>query len=257
MRLAALVIVLLAGAIAMLPAALLPLRIGGVRPALWVACATARLCCAALGVGVRCSHPARLRIRRSVIFPNHSSLLDSLVLLAVTPVRFLAAAEVTRYPVIGWMTRAIGTVFVARSDPASRVQARSAVRSAIQSSPYPPLVLFPEGRLGPGDRLFPFRYGAFEIAVEQAITFVPCALRYRPVEVAVWRGGEGEMMGSAAWRLVCSPLPVTVDVLPLEVVTPEPEDDPAALAQAARSAVALALGIQPDLVAEGRSRPIG
>lgn len=246
-RIAILVCLLLLSAVAMLLAAVIPGRVGGVRPALWLGRWIARLGCRVLGVRVRCPDPARLRSAQGLVFPNHSSLLDSLVLLHVTPARFLAAAEVERYPLIGWMVRAVGTVFVARHDQNSRKAARRAVLAAWQASPFPPLVIFPEGRLGPGDRLLPFRYGAFEIAAEQGIPFMPCALRYRPLDVAVWHGGRGEPLWAAAWRLATSPRPVVVEVLPLAAVTPGPQDDAATLAATARAAIAEALDIDLEM----------
>ncbi|RIK46398.1 MAG: hypothetical protein DCC57_15530 [Chloroflexi bacterium] len=248
-RLAGVVVMLLIGALIILPAALLPGRVGGVRPALWPARGLAAVLCRLLGVQIRCAGPAQFRHPRLLILPNHSSLLDGLVLLAVTPVRFLAAAEVARYPVIGWLARAIDTVFVARADQASRRQARSAIAAALLAAPFPPLVIFPEGRLGPGDRLLPFRYGAFVVAAEQGIGFVPCALRYCPQAAAVWRGGEGEALWTAAWRLACSPQPVVAEVLPLALVTPSAEGDPQVLAETARRDLAAALGIDPEPVA--------
>ncbi len=254
-RLMLLALVVVFGAAAMLIAVLLPVRIGGVTPPLWLGRGLASLLCAVLGVQVRCAEPERLRAMRGLVFPNHSSLLDAPALLVVMPARFLAAAEVQDYPLIGALIRAMGTVFVARGDRSSRRQARNAILNALQAAPFPPLVLFPEGRLGPGDRLFPFRHGAFEIAVEQGIPFVPCALRYRPRDVAVWHGGRGEPLGAAVWKLACSPQPVIVEVLPMAVVTPRPEDDPALLADAARTAVAEALGIDPNLVAEALQAP--
>ncbi|MCC6166123.1 MAG: 1-acyl-sn-glycerol-3-phosphate acyltransferase [Caldilineaceae bacterium] len=249
-RLAGVAVMLLAGALIILPAGLLPGRVGGVRPALWPARGLAAVLCRLLGVRVRCAGSAQFRHPRLLVLPNHSSLLDGLVLLAVTPVRFLAAAEVARYPVIGRLARAIDTVFVARTDQASRQQARTAVAAALQATPYPPLVIFPEGRLGPGDRLFPFRHGAFAVAAEQGIGFVPCALRYCPRAVAVWRGGEGEPLWRAAWRLACSSQPITAEILPLVRVTPGAEDDPQVLAEAARRDLAAALGIDPEATAE-------
>jgi 1-acyl-sn-glycerol-3-phosphate acyltransferase len=146
--------------------------------------------------------------------------------------------------------RVIDTVFVARHDQQSRKQARAAIAAAMQTAPYPPLVIFPEGRLGPGDRLLRFRLGAFAVAAEQGLAYVPCALRYRPLELVVWRGGEGEKLWTAAWRLACSPQPVLAEVLPLDIVMPGPQDDPQGLAEAARGAIAVALGIPAEPVVE-------
>ena len=84
----------------------------------------------------------------------------------------------------------LGTIFVQRSDPNSRKQARAEVAKALQADPQPPVVIFPEGRLGPGTKMLPFRNGAF-IASENGISLLPCAVRYRPLEVAWWRGQGG------------------------------------------------------------------
>lgn len=254
-RLAGVAFALLTGSVLILFSSLLPVRVKGVRPALWLARGLAASLCLLFGVHVRSRDPARFCRPWLLIFPNHCSLLDALVLLRVAPVRFLAAAEVTDYPLIGGIVRAIESVLVARGDVQSRRQARDQIRSAMQTSPYPPLVIFPEGRLGFGNRLFPFRYGAFEIALEQGLDFIPCALRYDPWEIAVWRGGEGEALWTAAWRLACSPVRVTVDVIPLEKVSPGPSDEPACLADAARSAMVAALGISLEPAAEPQRVP--
>jgi 1-acyl-sn-glycerol-3-phosphate acyltransferase len=180
-----------------------------------------------------------------LILPNHVSLLDTLALLSVTPVRFLGAAEILAYPVIGWIAASIGTVFVARTDRQSRQRARSDIVAALHADPYPPIVLFPEGRLGPGDRLYPFRYGAFALAVEHGVAYLPCALRYRPLAVARWHGAAGEELWPAAWRLACHTGPVLAEVMPLVQVLPEGDADPAQLAAGAQTAIAAALGIDP------------
>lgn len=254
-RLAGVALALLIGSVLILFSSLLPVRVKGVRPALWLARGLAASLCLLFGVHVRSRDPARFRGPRLLIFPNHCSLLDALVLLRVAPVRFLAAQEVTDYPLIGRLTQVIGSVLVARGDARSRQQARDQIHSAMQALPYPPLVIFPEGRLGPGSRLYPFRYGAFEIALEQGLDFMPCALRYDPWEIVVWRGGEGEALWTAAWRLACSPVRVAVDVIPLATVSPGPSDEPARLADAARRAMAAALEISLEPAAAPRRRP--
>jgi 1-acyl-sn-glycerol-3-phosphate acyltransferase len=227
---------------------LAPLRVRGVRLAGWVVLGISHLVCRIFQVRVVCTEPAALRGHVGFVFPNHLSLLDPLVLLSLWPMRFVAAVEVMRYPVVGWITKSIGTVFVARQDREARKQARGDIVAAIEQNPQPPIDLFPEGRLAPGHRLYPFRYGAFAVAVSKEISYIPCGLRYRPLDVVVWHGGQGEKLWKALWRLARNPGPVLAEVIPLPPVFPQTTDDPAQLAMKALADIAavLALPAEPD-----------
>ena len=237
---------MLVGSVGILVCRLGPVRVRGVRPANWVVVGLARVLCGIFRVRVVCSSPERLAAAAGLVFPNHLSLLDPLVLLAVAPMRFVSAVEVLNYPVIGWMAKTIGTVFVRRSDPDARKAARTEIATVLQGEPRPPIVLFPEGRLGPGHALYPLRYGAFAVAAAGNIPYVPCGLRYRPVEVAIWRGGLGESLWSAVWRLARHGAPVQAEVLPLPVQAPPPDADAAQMAQQAQAALASVLGLPAE-----------
>jgi 1-acyl-sn-glycerol-3-phosphate acyltransferase len=225
--------------------ALAPLQVRGVRLAGWVVVATSKLICWIFQVRVVCAQPAALRHHIGFVFPNHLSMLDPLVLLSLWPMRFVAAVEVLKYPILGWMTKSIGTVFVAREDRTARKQARGEIVAAIVQEPQPPIVLFPEGRLGPGHRLYPFRYGAFAVAVSKGISYIPCGLRYRPLDVVIWHGGQGEGLLDALWRLARNP-GVLAEVIPLAPVFPQPTDDPAQLAMKALADIASALALPAE-----------
>jgi len=234
------------GAFVILLGELAPLRVRGVRLANWVVLGLSHLVCRIFQVQVICNEPAALRHHAGFVFPNHLSLLDPLVLLSLWPMRFVAAVEVGRYPVIGWITKSIGTVFVSRQDRGARQQARGEIVAAIEHDPQPPIVLFPEGRLGPGHSLYPFRYGAFAMAVGKGISYIPCGLRYRPLDVVIWHGGQGEKLWNALWRLACNPGPILAEVIPLAPVFPQPTDDPAQLAMKAFADIAAALALPND-----------
>jgi 1-acyl-sn-glycerol-3-phosphate acyltransferase len=225
---------------------LAPLRVRGVRLAGWVVLAISHLVCRIFQVRVVCNEPAKLRGHMGFVFPNHLSLLDPLVLLSLWPMRFVAATEVLNYPIIGWLTKSIGTVFVARQDRDARKQARGEIVAAMEQEPQPPIVLFPEGRLGPGYQLYPFRYGAFAVAVHKGISYIPCGLRYRPLDVVIWHGGRGEGLLAALWRLARNPGPVLAEVIPLPPVFPQPNDDPTQLAMSALADIAAALALPSE-----------
>jgi 1-acyl-sn-glycerol-3-phosphate acyltransferase len=245
-RMALAVISVTIGSIFVVWAGWLPWRVRGVALGAWIVVGLARLLCRVLRVRVHCANPTLLSDHRGFVFPNHSSLLDILALLAVAPMRFVSAVEVAKYPVLGQITKSIGTVFVARHDRDARKQARGEIATALLAYPRPPIVLFPEGRLGPGHAMYPFRFGAFDVAAQAGIPYVPCGLRYRPLEVTVWHGGQGEELWGALWRLATHGGPIRAEVLPLPLVTPTPLDDPAKLARDAQTAIAQALGIPTE-----------
>jgi len=246
MRLIMAGLAMLAGTVAILACSLIRVRVRGVLPANWVVAGLARVLCRIFRVRVVCLSPERLRGAVSLVFPNHLSLLDPLVLLSVAPMRFVSAVEVLNYPLIGWMAKVIGTVFVRRSNPDARKAARTEIAAALHDEPKPPVVLFPEGRLGLGHALYPLRYGAFAVAALDHAPYVLCGLRYRPLEVVIWRGGQGESLWHALWRLVRYAGPVHAEVLPLPAQTPPPDADTAQMATQAQTALASVLGLPPE-----------
>jgi 1-acyl-sn-glycerol-3-phosphate acyltransferase len=235
--------VLVLGVTVVLLVGWLPWRPQNRRPAAWIAVGLSRLFCWIFNVRVLCPQLTMVWRHRGFLFANHQTYLDALTLLSVMPVRFLAAAEVRRYPLVGWIASAIGTVFVDRDDRRSRKEARNALGESFQRELDPPLVLFPEGRLGPGDQILPFRYGAFELALQHQLPFLLCAIRYRPVDIAIWRAAGDELLLAAAWRLAQYPGPVYVDVLPITVITPPPHANAEQLAEAAQLTIRQTLGL--------------
>lgn len=225
-RLLMALIALIVGALLVLVACLWPWRVQRCRPAAWVTVWLARCFNRIFAIQVICPDAAKLRGHQGLIFPNHLSYLDIITLMSLMPVRFLSMAAVRNYPLIGWIAHAIGTVFVVREDENSRQQARAAIVDSFAKEPDPPLVLFPEGKIGKGDQLLPFRHGAFEIAVENSITFLPCVIRYRPLEVAAWHNGS---LFTPVWQLARFSGSLRVEVIPLEAVQPGIEDDPVQL----------------------------
>lgn len=240
-RLAVILVVLLLGACCVLLAALLPVRIAGCRPAAWVTVLLARIFCWLFELDVHPQNKLKLHAHCGFLFANHQSYLDAIALLSLQPVRFLAAAEVRRYPVIGWIAMTIGTIFVQRDDQQSRKQTRQTIVIQSGQEPYPPIVLFPEGKLGPGVSLLPFRYGAFELAQTTRLPYLLCAIRYTPHEVAVWRGGSGESLLTAFWRLAQYRAPVRVELTFLDPPPLPPLADAPTLAQAAHHTLSTCL----------------
>ncbi|MEO0560205.1 MAG: 1-acyl-sn-glycerol-3-phosphate acyltransferase, partial [Bacteroidota bacterium] len=150
------------------------------------------------------------------VFFNHFSWIDPVVLMAATPVRYLAASGVRKLPFIGWVGRAVGTVFVNRGDNSSREAARGGLRDAIASS-LTPVALAPEGGIKPGPPVRPFRYGAFEVAADTNQPILLVALTYTPWPRAAWQ--DGETLIDAAWRVSARRGSFAACVTPLDQVS--------------------------------------
>ncbi len=243
LRFIAVLIIILLGAVAIPILSVLPFKFRGIRLPIWATVIMARAYIWLSNVQIDCPDVVRLRSHRGIIFPNHSSHLDIVALVALTPLRFLGAIEVKQRPFIGYFASAIGCIFVDRQSMSSRRQARDHIITALRDEPDPPLVIYPEGRLGPGNLVYPFRRGSFKIAVQNSVPYMPLALRYADTELTTWYGPRGESIVGAAWRLAKYEGPIKMEIIPLEPVYPRPTDDAETLMVQARRDVAKALGL--------------
>ena len=116
-------------------------------------------------------------VPRPMFVTNHASYFDSVVLAAVLPGQpaFVAKKELAAQKIAGPFLRALGTLFVERSDPEGGVEdTRKALAAAEVGRA---LVFFPEGTFTRAPGLLPFRLGAFVIAAQLRLHVIPVALR--------------------------------------------------------------------------------
>lgn len=179
-----------------------------------------------LNVRVICPEKGKLRHFDGFFFPNHVSYLEVVAIFSVMPTRFLAKSAVRKLPLVGAIAAAVGCVFVQRGNKESRKEAR---HTLMQVETFPPITIFPEGKRGPGDALLPFRYGAFEIVAQGNSAFLPIAVTFNHLEIAIWH--RQESIVKAVWRLASQPEKIEVTISPQEVIHPTPKDDPIALAK--------------------------
>jgi len=126
---------------------------------------------------VRVSGLERLDPSRPALFvANHQSWIDvpALFMAIPGPLRFLAKRELAGVPFLGAYIRAMGMVFVDRSN--SRRATSSVGRAADLLGRGHHLVSFPEGTRSRDGRPGPFRSGGFGAALESGADVVPVAL---------------------------------------------------------------------------------
>ena len=116
-----------------------------------------RFCSSVLrAFGVELRVEGRLPARGALI-SNHTGYLDIIAYGALGPVVYCAKAEMERWPVIGFMTRVAGSVFVERGAGGSAARAAVGMRAAAEAGV--PVVFFPEGTTSNGTAVLEFRTG--------------------------------------------------------------------------------------------------
>lgn len=188
-------------------------------------------------LGLRSQDRGRPAGAPALLVGNHVSWLDILALGGRTEVSFIAKAEIARWPIVGFLARVAGCVFVARDRRAATRSQADAVVEALRDGRS--LVLFAEGGTGDGVTIEPFRPSLFVSAIEAGVKVQPVAIDYgrRRSELA-WPNGEG--FGTVARRMLNQrgEIPVTLRFLaPLDTA----QLDRKALAARSHQAIVSAL----------------
>lgn len=96
---------------------------------------------------------------RGAVVANHSSWLDIFSLNAAQQVYFVSKAEVAKWPGIGWLAKATGTVFIRRDRREAHVQKKIFEDRLLAGHQ---LLFFPEGTSSDSLRVLPFKTTLFE-----------------------------------------------------------------------------------------------
>ena len=127
---------------------------------------------------------------------NHASWLDIFALNACQRVYFVSKAEVSSWPLIGWLARATGTVFI-RRDRREAAQQKELIEGRLLVGHK--LLFFPEGTSSDGLRVLPFKstlFAAFFSRKLAATALIqPATVTYHPPdgEAGFFYGWWGDM----------------------------------------------------------------
>jgi len=111
-----------------------------------------------------------------LLVANHISFIDIVVLLATSPCRLVSKADVHRWPLIGPMAAAMGTVFIERESRRDAMRVVHHMAQAFRQGAV--LAVFPEGTTGDGRALLPFHGNLLQAAIATDTPVQPLALRY-------------------------------------------------------------------------------
>jgi len=121
-------------------------------------------------------------LRGALLAPNHLSYIDGFAMAATFPLIFVSKSDLRSWPVIGWMTRLSGTIFIDRGRRNHLVDSVREMAAALAQGAN--VLFFPEGTSTNGETLLPFKSTFFDAPVEAGASVVPVSIVYQDVDGA-------------------------------------------------------------------------
>ena len=125
-------------------------------------------------VGVQCEFSGAAPVPGVLVVSNHVSWLDISVIGSELPVVFLAKGEIASWPVLGFIIKTAGTLFIDRGRGAKDANARLSESLSKNQS----VLIFPEGTTTDGRSVNRFYPRLVQSAIDSNVRVQPAALRY-------------------------------------------------------------------------------
>jgi 1-acyl-sn-glycerol-3-phosphate acyltransferase len=192
-------------------------------------------------IGVRLLARGEFRAGANLVVANHVSWLDIAAVHAVCPrARFVSKSDVRRWPLLGWLIGAVGTLFIERERKRDALRVVHQTAAALAAGDV--VAVFPEGTTGDGRTLLPFHANLLQAAIAADVPVQPVALRYTEPGLdwspsVSWMGAT--TLVHSVWAIACTrDVQVEISALPARSVT---HADRRALAQRLHDDIAAAL----------------
>ena len=159
----------------------------------------------------------QFRAGAKLIVANHVSWLDIIAIHAICPqARFVSKADVQRWPLVGRLVAAGGTLYIQRDKRRDALRVVHEMAAALRAGDT--VAVFPEGTTSDGHALLPFHANLLQAAIATEVPVQPVSLRYADArdavsEAAMWVGDT--TLVQSVWRLArARGLAVHLRVLP-------------------------------------------
>jgi 1-acyl-sn-glycerol-3-phosphate acyltransferase len=130
----------------------------------------------ALVLGIRVRTEGQLAPSRPlIVVSNHFSYLDLFVIGSIIPAAFTPKSEIRSWPLIGFMCRAAGCLFIDRR-ASKTLENKHMLEKALAAGDI--ISLFPEGTTSDGTGLLPFKSAFFSLAEHSDIEVQPLSVVY-------------------------------------------------------------------------------
>ena len=148
-----------------------------------------------------------------LLVSNHISWLDIPAIHAARNCRFVAKADIRRWPLVNQLAIGSGTLFIERTSRRDAMRVVHQMADALRNGDI--LAVFPEGTTGDGRSMLPFHANLLQAALVTNIPAQPVALKFvdsatgQPTYAPSFVGDE-TLLGSV-WRTLAAP-PITAVV---------------------------------------------
>jgi 1-acyl-sn-glycerol-3-phosphate acyltransferase len=116
----------------------------------------------------------------TLLVANHLSFWDALALASQTQAVFVTSVEVRDTPLLGWICRAGGCIFVERRSRDRSGEERAEVAKALREGAT--VALFPEATSTNGSGVLPFKRSFFTSALAAGSPVIPICINYKEVD---------------------------------------------------------------------------
>ncbi len=127
-------------------------------------------------IKLQISQKGELPEQTALLVSNHVSWLDIIVIGRYLPAYFVAKSDILNWPVIGYLARQAGTIFIRRGDK-KHIMA-TAERMVWLLKQNSNIIAFPEGTTTSGDEVLNFHASLFQPALLTKSAIQPIAIEY-------------------------------------------------------------------------------
>lgn len=175
------------------------------------------------------------------IVSNHTSFVDIIITTSSIDCAYICKKGISRIPIIGMVSKAIGCLYVERTSAESRKKAGEELCKRARDNSLPRLCVFPEGTTSSGSQLLKFKYGAFK----PGMPVQPAVIKYiTPFGKISWDIQNGFI---CVLSILSSPFIIAkIKFLPVYVPNDQEKENPEIYADNLKVLMAEELGLPTD-----------
>ena len=112
-----------------------------------------------------------------LLVSNHISWLDIHIINSIRPVIFVAKADVSKWPIFGYLASMLGTIFLKREKLSDIKRVIQLMKEKLINQEI--VAIFPEGTSTDGKSVLPFKSNLFESAHQAQVDVLPITIQYK------------------------------------------------------------------------------
>jgi len=116
------------------------------------------------------------KIERALLIASHVSWLDICVMMAVNPTQFVAKSEIRDWPIIGFLCKRVGTLFIERAKRSDTLRINHEISHVLITGER--VCVFPEAGTSDGTKINHFHASLLQSAIDAKACLYPVAIRY-------------------------------------------------------------------------------